>query len=431
MINLSRHYPPVSPSKKAASPPQEGAPPNMLARHAVLLTPAPADVCLPLACPEQRRATPLESTLIGTLEEFILNNLKLFRINTYKKKGGKGRKRARFAQFWCNLNPFRINTSKSVSKQTTLSPFRMNTYEKTGEGGGSPQTVNNPSAPGLRVIFLSSLPRYRLTFLPLGAPRAPLATLFHPWHANDSANTSSPISTGAKRSRAPFAFRRIPWRHSLATSVLCKSRLVGTVKVCKFRSRGTRSIAGSKLEPAIVNSPSTFSPPALPSTPSKSIRRSSRDFAALQNNFPISTSSPATFSKRTSPRSLPAGASASTEIFPTTSPRRFFITSSSSPTSSTKFTSSSRPKWRTASPPSPAPEITAISPSSLSSTRAPNLSSKSRAKRSILRRKLLPPWSRSGSPANAQSSSPAPAWRQRKARRQTLPAMPKLVFWIL
>src|SRR3989442_6171524 len=50
-------------------------------------------------------------------------------------------------------------------------------------------------------------------------------SLFHPWLANDSANTSSPISTGAKRSRAPFAFRRIPWRHSLAT-----------IKVCKFRS---------------------------------------------------------------------------------------------------------------------------------------------------------------------------------------------------
>src|SRR6266480_5889151 len=51
------------------------------------------------------------------------------------------------------------------------------------------------------------------------------ATLFHPWHANASANTSSPISTGAKRLRAPSAFRRIP----------------------PFRYRGTISIAGSKL----------------------------------------------------------------------------------------------------------------------------------------------------------------------------------------
>ena len=30
---------------------------------------------------------------------------------------------------------FRMNTCKSVSKQTTLTPFRMNTYEKQGEGG--------------------------------------------------------------------------------------------------------------------------------------------------------------------------------------------------------------------------------------------------------------------------------------------------------
>jgi len=33
------------------------------------------------------------------------------------------------AQFWCNVSPFRINTSKSVSKQMTLTTFRMNTYE--------------------------------------------------------------------------------------------------------------------------------------------------------------------------------------------------------------------------------------------------------------------------------------------------------------
>ncbi len=32
-------------------------------------------------------------------------------------------------------NPFRINTCKSVSKQTTLTIFRINTYEKTGGRG--------------------------------------------------------------------------------------------------------------------------------------------------------------------------------------------------------------------------------------------------------------------------------------------------------
>jgi hypothetical protein len=38
---------------------------------------------------------------------------------------------------------FRINTCKSVTKQTTLTTFRMNTYEKTwGEGGTSPSIQN-------------------------------------------------------------------------------------------------------------------------------------------------------------------------------------------------------------------------------------------------------------------------------------------------
>src|SRR2546425_5551638 len=47
---------------------------------------------------------------------------------------------AHFARFWCHLSPFRINTSKSVSKQRTLSIFRINTYEKQGDGG--PVIVN-------------------------------------------------------------------------------------------------------------------------------------------------------------------------------------------------------------------------------------------------------------------------------------------------
>jgi hypothetical protein len=33
------------------------------------------------------------------------------------------------------LTTFRINTCKSVSKQSTLTTFRMNTYKKRGEGG--------------------------------------------------------------------------------------------------------------------------------------------------------------------------------------------------------------------------------------------------------------------------------------------------------
>ena len=36
-----------------------------------------------------------------------------------------------------SASPFRINTCKSVSKQTTLTPFRINTYEKHRGGGAS------------------------------------------------------------------------------------------------------------------------------------------------------------------------------------------------------------------------------------------------------------------------------------------------------
>jgi hypothetical protein len=61
----------------------------------------------------------------------ILNNLKLFRINICWSSPVGNR---RIAQFWCNVTPFRINTSKSVSNGRTLSPLRINTYEKTGEG---------------------------------------------------------------------------------------------------------------------------------------------------------------------------------------------------------------------------------------------------------------------------------------------------------
>jgi hypothetical protein len=75
-----------------------------------------------------RSVTHLESILI---EVFILNNLILLRMNIYEKQG----KRPLFAQFWCNVNPFRMNTCKSVSKQRTLTSFRMNTYEKHTEVG--------------------------------------------------------------------------------------------------------------------------------------------------------------------------------------------------------------------------------------------------------------------------------------------------------
>src|SRR6266567_5547057 len=63
----------------------------------------------------------------------------------------------RFAQFWCDASPFRINTSKSVSKQTTSTLFRMNTYGKhTGWGSGTILPSSNPSlATGLKFFLFT------------------------------------------------------------------------------------------------------------------------------------------------------------------------------------------------------------------------------------------------------------------------------------
>ena len=82
-----------------------------------------------------------------------------------------------------------------------------------------------------RSFLPTSLPPYLLTSFHLGALRAPLATLFPPWLANVSANTSSQISTGAKRSRAPSAFPRIPRCRCHATISTAGSKSVrGTVR---------------------------------------------------------------------------------------------------------------------------------------------------------------------------------------------------------
>jgi hypothetical protein len=67
---------------------KEGAPRKMSARRAVLLTPSestrPTQL---LSCQRIASIISLESTLV---EVFILNNLNLFRINTYEKHRGWG-----------------------------------------------------------------------------------------------------------------------------------------------------------------------------------------------------------------------------------------------------------------------------------------------------------------------------------------------------
>ncbi len=71
------------------------------------------------------------NTCVGCKSVSKQRTLTAFRMNTYENYG----KKPHFAQFWCSVSPFRMNTCKSVSKQRTLTAFRMNTYEKHGGGG--------------------------------------------------------------------------------------------------------------------------------------------------------------------------------------------------------------------------------------------------------------------------------------------------------
>ncbi len=64
-------------------------------------------------------------------------------VSTFSRISKPFRINCHFSRFWRHLSPFRMNTSKSVSKQRTLSIFRMNTYEKQGRGW--PVIVNQES----------------------------------------------------------------------------------------------------------------------------------------------------------------------------------------------------------------------------------------------------------------------------------------------
>jgi len=83
-----------------------------------------------------------------------------------------------FAQFLCNVSPFRINTSKNVSKQSTLTPFKMNTYEKSA-GWGRVHFLLPPIVHAARAKRLNSFPFIQLrTLLPFFAPAQNSTLLF-------------------------------------------------------------------------------------------------------------------------------------------------------------------------------------------------------------------------------------------------------------
>src|SRR5712664_703632 len=108
------------------------------------------------------------------------------------------------------LTTFRINTCKSVSKQTTLTTFRINTYKKTGEGGPSSAlpTTHRPlptlPVPSLDCAYFLSLLGCTLSLapptahypLPTFCPPFCFLTLTNPFSRNPFCFTSIQIPGG-------------------------------------------------------------------------------------------------------------------------------------------------------------------------------------------------------------------------------------------
>ena len=209
----------------------------MLARHVVLLTPSKSSHPTQLLSYQQLvPVSPLTATLIVSLVSVANKRLATW-LNPLdatltKKHGGT-----------TSFQPKARYSPRTLSDVPDPSPiFRMHfqvpypvsplfaTLTKTAgvctnnshSGTRLTPDVQTYKRSGVQTVFL------------------PPATLFHSWLANDSVNTSSPIFTGAKRSLAPFAFRRIPLPPSQKTSVLCEPRFIGT------------SIVGSKLVRGMV-----------------------------------------------------------------------------------------------------------------------------------------------------------------------------------
>ncbi len=156
--------------------------------------------------------SPLAATLMDPLakccKQKTYSRAKSFSCNTYKKRGGRGLQFSSETVFpsWHLLSPFAGSGPLSIATEGVLPPR------------------------GIFGLIRRACPLFPIPY-PLAVASFPPATLFHPWLANDSANTSSPISTGAKRLRAPSGFPRIPPSRFRATISIAGSRLVpDTVK---------------------------------------------------------------------------------------------------------------------------------------------------------------------------------------------------------
>ncbi len=254
----------------------------MRPRHAVLLTPSASSraIAAPF-CTDHCSLTavhyplsPLDATLMGSPASVANKRLTVW-LNpldaTLTKNRGWGLQlssgaASKLAPSTSRVSPYPYSYPYPLSfhtlaalSYTTAPPQLISTQSVTQtfhrDGGCTPSRhpgYRHPKQPVEARTALTSLHRYLLTSLPLGAHRAPLATLFLPWHANASASTSWKASNGAKRSHAPFAFRPTPSRRSRRRASSASPGRVGTSVLCESRFMGTINTAGSKLVRAMV-----------------------------------------------------------------------------------------------------------------------------------------------------------------------------------
>ena len=129
-----------------SAPTQRPAPaPIQSPRLAIIPTPPNSSSFTRRAREAQKalRASPLFATLTHSLSR------KSFACHSYANtRDGRAAPSPIFSSalvYPLALTTFRINTCKSVSKQTTLTSFRMNTCKKRGEGGGIRTLSDNPT----------------------------------------------------------------------------------------------------------------------------------------------------------------------------------------------------------------------------------------------------------------------------------------------
>src|SRR6266852_8009526 len=145
------------------------------------------------------------------------------------------------------VSPFRMNTCKSVSKQSTLTTFRINTYEKRGEG-----VVHPPLVPPPRPSLNLSEPLYLLNFLYLLSLQSLAASLSPPTKSTPLESSKSSLflqntreggvlsSSNLQLLTSVFAYRGVS-RSSTASDSKCPRSIASCVPSGENRNLATCS----------------------------------------------------------------------------------------------------------------------------------------------------------------------------------------------